>query len=223
MPKMVLRSQQEKKIYDGDNCQLSTINYQFPRILSKYDNTVYHFTENFIRVIFYFDSDSDATPQATPQVTPQATMQATMQATAQAEKVLEFCSEPRKRDEIQVFLGLKDREYFRKEILAPLIKSGKIVLTHPNKPRSPLQKYFTAQKFSKSTQQATPQAEKVLEFCSEPRRRDEIQAFLELKDREYFRKEILAPLIKAGKIALTHPDKPRSPNQRYFTLKKDNE
>ncbi len=50
------------------------------RILEKYEHSVYHFTENFIRVIFYFRETLESTPQATPQ--------ATMQVTMQAEKVL---------------------------------------------------------------------------------------------------------------------------------------
>ena len=58
--------------------------------------------------------------------TPQATLQATLQATPQAEKdkiskVLDFCVEPKTREEIQDLVGLKDREYFRLEILKPLI------------------------------------------------------------------------------------------------------
>ncbi|MCD4816936.1 MAG: hypothetical protein K8R06_11140 [Methanosarcinales archaeon] len=67
------------------------------------------------------------------------------------------------------------------------------------------------------TDQATMQAEKVLQFCIEPRSRNEIQSFLDLKNRDYFRKEILNPLIKEGKLALTIPDKPKSPKQRYIT------
>jgi ATP-dependent DNA helicase RecG len=67
----------------------------------------------------------------------------------------------------------------------------------------------------------TPQADRInniLTFCSIPRKRDEIQAFLNLKDREYFRKEILIPLVERGLLRLTEPDKPTSPNQRYYAV-----
>ena len=84
-----------------------------------------------------------ATMHATDQATMQATDQATMQATMQAEKVLQFCIEPRSRNEIQSFLDLKNRDYFRKEILNPLIKEGKLALTIPDKPKSPKQRYIT--------------------------------------------------------------------------------
>ena len=73
--------------------------------------------------------------------TNQATMQATMQA-----KLLEFCKEPRTRDEMQELSGFKNRDYFRINILKPLIEQGKLHLTMPDKPTSPKQKYYTASK-----------------------------------------------------------------------------
>jgi len=68
--------------------------------------------------------------------------QATQQATQQA-KILEFCKTPKTREEIQHFLNLKDREYFRSEILKPLINKELLLLTIPNKPTSPKQKYYS--------------------------------------------------------------------------------
>jgi len=83
-----------------------------------------------------------ATPQATPQVTPQVTEQATEQATQERiTSLLNFCKIPRSRQEMQKFLGLQDREYFRQEILAPLITAGLLTPTIPDKPNSPKQKY----------------------------------------------------------------------------------
>ena len=87
-----------------------------------------------------------ATPQATPQVTPQVTMQVTMQATMQDErikKIVEFCGLPRSREEIQIYLNLKNRDYLRKHILNPLITNGVLKLTIPDRPRSPKQKYYS--------------------------------------------------------------------------------
>ena len=73
----------------------------------------------------------------------------TGEATPQAEgnkisRVLAFCIEPKTRGEIQRFLGLKDREHLRLEILKPLIEKGALLLTIPDKPKSPKQKYFSA-------------------------------------------------------------------------------
>ena len=45
--------------------------------------------------------------------------------------------------------------------------------------------------------------------------REELQARLEIKERNYFRKAYLSPAIKAGLLEMTLPDKPRSKNQKY--------
>jgi len=55
----------------------------------------------------------------------------------------------------------------------------------------------------------------ILLFCRVPRTRIEIQNYVKIKDREYFRKFILNPLVKSGKLMLTMPEKPRSKNQKY--------
>ena len=68
------------------------------------------------------------------QVTPQVTGE-------RALSIIEFCQEARSREEIQEFLSIRDRKYFREEILAPLIKMGVLEPTVPDKPTSRLQKY----------------------------------------------------------------------------------
>lgn len=85
------------------------------------------------------------------QATTQATMQVTTQATTQGDdydrtmEIIEFCNIPRSRQEIQDFLKMSNREYFRKSILSPLIKGGLLKLTNPEKPTSPKQKYYSKQ------------------------------------------------------------------------------
>lgn len=54
------------------------------------------------------------------------------------------------------------------------------------------------------------------EFYQYPRSRTELQAFCHLSDREHFRKAVLAPLLDAGWLRRTQPDKPNSPRQKYF-------
>jgi len=56
---------------------------------------------------------------------------------------------------------------------------------------------------------------RLIEFCSEPRSRDEIQQFIEITNREHFRKAILRPLLESGQLIMTLPDKPNSRNQKY--------
>ena len=60
--------------------------------------------------------------------------------------LIDFCTEERARDEMMAFLGLKSREHFRKNYLKPLLDSGKIKMTIPDKPKSQNQKYVRADK-----------------------------------------------------------------------------
>jgi len=59
---------------------------------------------------------------------------------------------------------------------------------------------------------------KILEFCRTPRYRSEVQAHIGIVNRDYFRKDILNPLIEKGLLQPTLPDKPNSPNQQYATV-----
>ena len=93
------------------------------------------------------------TPQATQQVAPQVAPQAALQAAGEAvmqdertKKILEFCQTPKSREEIQEFLGFKDREHFRSQILNPLLEQGLLHPTIPDKLTSPKQKYYSTKK-----------------------------------------------------------------------------
>jgi len=48
-----------------------------------------------------------------------------------------------------------------------------------------------------------------------PRTREEMQSFIGIETREYFRREIVKPLLESGKLKMTIPDKPNSRNQKY--------
>lgn len=54
--------------------------------------------------------------------------------------IAEFCSIPRSRDELQKFTGFS-RYYTMSKIVQPLIDSGELVLTIPDKPKSVNQRY----------------------------------------------------------------------------------
>ena len=58
--------------------------------------------------------------------------------------LLDFCSEPRTRTEMQEFSGISSRDYFRNNILNPLLETGRIIRMIPEKPNSPNQKYRKA-------------------------------------------------------------------------------
>ena len=84
-----------------------------------------------------------------------------------------------------------------------------------------------SRKYRYNNDQATDQAtdqdnrlERVLQFCTLPRSRMEIQEFLGLKHRRSFKETVLQPLLESGLLIQTIPDKPSSPNQRYITRNK---
>ena len=105
------------------------------RILQAYPKSIYRFTNNFIRITM---------PYATGFIEEQGiAMQATTEASSQAHKVLLFCQTAKSRNEIKAHLGLKDNEHVRKSILSPLIESGQLQLTIPDKPTSPKQMFYT--------------------------------------------------------------------------------
>ena len=58
--------------------------------------------------------------------------------------LLDYCSTPRSRDEMQRFCGIASRDYFRTKILRPLLVSKKLTPTIPDKPNSKNQKYVKA-------------------------------------------------------------------------------
>lgn len=59
------------------------------------------------------------------------------------ESVVEFCSTPRTRAELIAFTG-KSRTYTMTKIIQPLVDSGKLELTLPEKPKSSKQKFVRA-------------------------------------------------------------------------------
>ena len=75
----------------------------------------------------------------------------------------------------------------------------------------------TVQDTIQDTIQETNQIQaKILAMCEEPRTREELMAACGLKNRAHFTSTYLKPMLQAGQIKMTIPDKPRSKNQRYI-------
>jgi len=91
------------------------------------------FNEQFGGFTIEFYNPEAKAPPVNPQVTPQVTPQV-------AALVLAIQGEMT-RQELQVKIGLSDREYFRREYLKPALELGLIEMTLPDKPNSKNQKY----------------------------------------------------------------------------------
>lgn len=61
------------------------------------------------------------------------------------ENLLHFCAIPRTRREIAEFLGIRSVPYAVTTYVTPLVEKGLLTLSLPEKPRSPKQRYTTAQ------------------------------------------------------------------------------
>ena len=70
------------------------------------------------------------------------------------------------------------------------------------------------------TMQVTMQVRDLLKVLEGVLYREEIQEKLNLKNRDYFRKNYLVPAIEQGLVALTLPDKPTSKHQKYYLTEK---
>ena len=58
----------------------------------------------------------------------------------------------------------------------------------------------------------------LIEFCRSERSRTEIIEFLGIASGQYALKRYLDPLVEAGAIRMTIPDKPRSPKQKFISF-----
>ena len=70
--------------------------------------------------------------------TPQVTQQVNI-----SKQILELCVEPKTKREIATACGFKDIKYFTQNFIAPLMQSGQLKMTVPDKPNSRNKKYIT--------------------------------------------------------------------------------
>jgi len=63
--------------------------------------------------------------------------------------------------------------------------------------------------------QVTPHVRAVLLRAADASTRDDLQRAAGIVDREHFRTRYMLPLLAAGWLAMTIPDRPRSSKQRY--------
>lgn len=63
------------------------------------------------------------------------------------------------------------------------------------------------------------ETDKLLDFCMTPRTRREIADFLGINTIFYVMQHYVQPLLESGELAMTIPDKPKSRNQKFVSMK----
>ena len=63
---------------------------------------------------------------------------------ADAKNLVDFCRIPRTRAEIRDYLGISSTQYALQRYLEPLVRSGAIRMTLPDRPRSRHQQFIAA-------------------------------------------------------------------------------
>lgn len=83
-----------------------------------------------------------------------------------------------------------------------------------------LTEILTGQVSGQVTEQLPVEVRKLVLIMSEEMKRAEIQAILQLKHRDYFMENYLNPALKEELIALTFPENPSHPHQKYTLTEK---
>lgn len=80
--------------------------------------------------------------------------------------------------------------------------------------------FYNTQEQQENTAENTPESVKasLLDFCRTPRTRAELKDYMNISTFTYIYNRYIVPLVEAGQLELTLPDKPRSRNQRYRTI-----
>ena len=63
---------------------------------------------------------------------------------------------------------------------------------------------------------SVPMIFELLKKMAEPMSAKEMREFCGQKDHTYFKKNVINPLIEEGLVAMTHPETPNSPAQKYY-------
>lgn len=128
------------KIYDRNEDGDLNITDNTTLVSGLYARKQSSYTEN---KIFPYADIEDLEDESIIPLTLQDTPQDTPQDDERIIDILEFCKEPRSRVEIQEYIGINDREHFRKTLLNPLVKGGLLKMTLLEKPTSKNQKYYS--------------------------------------------------------------------------------
>lgn len=184
---------------------------------------------------------------AAMQVTPEVTPEVTHEVTPEVRRLILVLEGEKTRLELQKLLNLRDEKNFRENYLHAAIEQSFVILTLPNTPTHPDQKYklspkgyrikeefqrltkalnsqatmqVTMQDTMQVTVQVTMQEEQLIAAMEDVHSRDDLQERLKINNRDYFRTAYINSALKQDLIEMTIPDKPHSKNQKYRLTRK---
>ena len=64
-------------------------------------------------------------------------------------------------------------------------------------------------------------SKQILAFCTTPKAKKELAVFCGFKDLRNFTLKHINPLLESGQLEMTIPDKPKSRNQKYITVRSE--
>ena len=64
-------------------------------------------------------------------------------------------------------------------------------------------------------------SKQILTFCTTPKSKKELAVFCGFKDLRNFTLKHINPLLESGQLEMTIPDKPKSRNQKYITVRSE--
>jgi predicted HTH transcriptional regulator len=162
--------------------------------------------------------------------------------------LLDRCHIPQNIIELMDVLKWTNRTKFRHRYVVPLIKKGLLKMTVPDKPQSSKQKYQLTEEGSKqrASLETKPgpswdqvgtklgpgwdqvkteskwdlEAITLLGQCRTPQNITDLMNVLKWTNRTKFRHKYIVPLVDAGLLTMTVPDKPQSSKQKYQLTKK---
>ena len=69
--------------------------------------------------------------------------------------------------------------------------------------------------------EASTVSKQILAFCTTPKSKKELAVFCGFKDLRNFTLKHINPLLESGQLEMTIPDKPKSRNQKYITVRSE--
>ena len=112
--------------------------------------------------------------------------------------------------EITTMMGRSAVAWTKRGYVLPLLNSGQLLMTLPEKPNAINQKYVTAE-----ANVLIVSTESVLAYCQKPRRKGEIYAHFGTSAWQM--RSILDPLIEDGRLIGSDPENPKNHWQRFVS------